>query len=172
MAEAVFRYFEDSHVLVMAAAVSDFTPATLASEKIKKDTMEPAIPLERTTDILATLKGRKTDQFLVGFAAESEDVRENALGKLHDKGLDLIVANDISREDSGFACEFNEAILLDSSGEEEALPRLPKAELAKILWDKIERARNVLRTSKIKARTRERSAETLARGQGAEGRGS
>lgn len=147
MAEAVFRHFEDSHIVVMAAAVSDFTPVTLASGKIKKETMEPVIALERTTDILATLKERKTDQFLVGFAAESEDVRENALGKLRDKGLDLIVANDISRDDRGFASDFNEAILLASNGEEEALPKLPKSELAKIVWDKIECAGDVLRTS-------------------------
>jgi phosphopantothenoylcysteine decarboxylase/phosphopantothenate--cysteine ligase len=140
MAEAVFRHFEDAHIVVMAAAVSDFTPTTLASGKIKKKTMEPVIALDRTTDILANLKQRKTDQFLVGFAAESEDLRENALGKLHDKGLDLIVANDISRDDRGFASDFNEVILMDSSGQEEALPKLPKAELAKILWDKIERA--------------------------------
>ena len=151
MAEAVFRHFEDSHVVVMAAAVSDFAPVTLASEKIKKATMEPAIVLEKTTDILATLKGKKTDQFVVGFAAESEDVRENALGKLHEKGLDLIVANDISRDDSGFASDFNEVILLDSGGEEEALPKLPKAELAKILWDKIERVADMRRTSDKKA---------------------
>ncbi len=137
MAEAVTRHFEDSHVVVMAAAVSDYAPATLASEKIKKGAMEPLIPLERTPDILAGLGEQKTDQFLVGFAAESERVRENALGKLRDKGLDLIVANDISREDRGFASDFNEAILLDSSGEE-ALPKLPKSELAKILWDRIE----------------------------------
>ena len=138
MAEAVARHFEDSQVVVMAAAVSDYAPATLASEKIKKETMEPRIALERTPDILAALGQQKTDQFLVGFAAESEQVRENALGKLRDKGLDLIVANDISREDRGFASDFNEAILLDSSGEEVALPKLPKSELAKILWDRIE----------------------------------
>ncbi len=147
MAEAVFCRFEDSDIVVMAAAVSDFTPATLASGKIKKETMEPVITLEKTTDILATLKGRKTEQCLVGFAAEFEDVRENALDKLRDKGLDLIVANDISLDDSGFASDFNEAILLDSSGEEETLPKLSKSELAKIVWDKIERVGDVLPTS-------------------------
>ncbi|MEE8349115.1 MAG: bifunctional phosphopantothenoylcysteine decarboxylase/phosphopantothenate--cysteine ligase CoaBC [Acidobacteriota bacterium] len=150
MAEAVFRHFEDSHVVVMAAAVSDFTPATSAAEKIKKEAMELTLSLEKTTDILATVKERKVDQFVVGFAAESENLRENALGKLHHKGLDLIVANDISRDDSGFASDFNEVILLDAGGEEEALSRLSKADLAKILWDKIEHTAEVLRTSKYK----------------------
>jgi len=143
MAEAVFHHFEASHIVVMAAAVSDFTPSAPASEKIKKEKMEPAIQLEKATDILAILGERKTDQLLVGFAAETEDIRANARRKLYEKGLDLIVANDISREDRGFASDFNEAIFLDPSGEEQALPKLPKSELSRILWDKIESVSHV-----------------------------
>jgi phosphopantothenoylcysteine decarboxylase/phosphopantothenate--cysteine ligase len=143
MAEAVFHHFEASHIVVMAAAVSDFTPSVPASEKIKKEKMEPAIQLEKATDILAILGERKTDQLLVGFAAETEDIRANARRKLYEKGLDLIVANDISREDRGFASDFNEAIFLDPSGEEQALPKLPKSELSRILWDKIESVSHV-----------------------------
>jgi phosphopantothenoylcysteine decarboxylase/phosphopantothenate--cysteine ligase len=139
----VFHHFEASHIVVMAAAVSDFTPSVPASEKIKKEKMEPAIQLEKATDILAILGERKTDQLLVGFAAETEDIRANARRKLYEKGLDLIVANDISREDRGFASDFNEAIFLDPSGEEQALPKLPKSELSRILWDKIESVSHV-----------------------------
>jgi len=138
MAEAVFHHFEDSNIVVMAAAVSDFTPSVPASEKIKKEKMDPTIKLERATDILAILGERKTDQLLVGFAAETQEIRANARRKLNDKGLDLIVANDISRDDRGFASDFNEAIFLDPSGEEQAFPNLPKSELARILWDRIE----------------------------------
>ena len=140
MAEAVFRHFTDSDVVVMAAAVSDFTPASMSSEKIKKREGKPVIRLEKTTDILEAMKGKKGGQFLVGFAAESGEVRDNALRKLREKDLDLIVGNDISQDDQGFQSDFNQVILIDREGEEEEIPKLPKADLAHILWDRIERA--------------------------------
>lgn len=147
MSKEVFRYFGDSNIVVMAAAVSDFVPSILASEKIKKERMDLVIPLDRTPDILANLKEHKTRQFMVGFAAESDHILENAHRKLREKNLDLIVANDISQDDRGFSSDFNEAILLDASGHEEVLPKLAKSELAKILWDRIEYSSNVLSMS-------------------------
>ncbi|MDA2933051.1 bifunctional phosphopantothenoylcysteine decarboxylase/phosphopantothenate--cysteine ligase CoaBC [Acidobacteria bacterium AH-259-D05] len=143
MAEAVFHHFTDSDMVVMAAAVSDFTPVTVSSEKIKKESLEPLIRLEKTTDILKTLRERKKEQFLVGFAAQSGEVRENALRKLREKGLDLIVGNDISQEDTGFGSDFNQVVLIDGEGVEEEIPKLPKTDLARILWDRIERAARV-----------------------------
>ncbi len=138
MAKAVFDHFPDSDVVVMAAAVSDFTPASVSSEKLKKEDVEPVIQLEKTVDILKELGQRKEWQFLVGFAAESGPVREKARKKLQEKGLDLIVGNDISRDDQGFQSEFNQVILIDCEGKEEELPRLPKTEIAGILWDRIQ----------------------------------
>ncbi len=138
MAKAVFHHFPDSDVVVMAAAVSDFTPASVSSEKLKKEDVEPVIQLERTVDILKELGQRKESQFLVGFAAESGPVREMARKKLKEKGLDLIVGNNISRDDQGFQSEFNQVILIDCEGKEEELPRLPKTEIAGILWDRIQ----------------------------------
>ena len=147
MSKEVLRYFGDCDIVVMAAAVSDFVPSVLASEKIKKGRMDLVLPLDRTPDILANLKEHKTRQFMVGFAAESDHILENAHRKLREKNLDLIVANDISHDDRGFSSDFNEAILLDASGHEEVLPKLAKSELAKILWDRIEYSSNVLSMS-------------------------
>jgi len=138
MAKEVFHHFSDSDVVVMAAAVSDFTPASVSSEKLKKEDVEPVIQLEKTVDILKELGQRKEWQFLVGFAAESGPVREKARKKLQEKGLDLIVGNNISRDDQGFQSEFNQVILIDCEGKEEELPRLPKTEIASILWDRIQ----------------------------------
>ncbi|MCZ6878539.1 MAG: bifunctional phosphopantothenoylcysteine decarboxylase/phosphopantothenate--cysteine ligase CoaBC [Acidobacteria bacterium] len=138
MAKAVFHHFPDSDVVVMAAAVSDFTPASVSSEKLKKEDVEPVIQLEKTVDILKELGHRKEWQFLVGFAAESGPVREKARKKLKEKGLDLIVGNDISRDDQGFQSDSNQVILIDCEGKEEELPRLPKTDIAGILWDRIQ----------------------------------
>jgi len=138
MATAVFQHFARSDVVVMAAAVSDFTPANVSSEKIKKKDAKPVIHLEKTVDILKRLGQRKEWQFVVGFAAESGAVRENARRKLQEKGLDLIVGNDISPQDQGFESDFNQVIVIDSDGREEEFPLLPKMDVARILWDKIE----------------------------------
>ncbi|TDI16970.1 MAG: bifunctional phosphopantothenoylcysteine decarboxylase/phosphopantothenate--cysteine ligase CoaBC [Acidobacteria bacterium] len=138
MATAVFQHFARSDVVVMAAAVSDFTPANVSSEKIKKKDAKPVIHLEKTVDILKRLGQRKEWQFVVGFAAESGAVRENARRKLQEKGLDLIVGNDISPQDQGFESDFNQVIVIDSDGREEEFPLLPKRDVARILWDKIE----------------------------------
>jgi len=110
MAQAVFQHFARSDVVVMAAAVSDFTPANVSSGKIKKKDAKPVIHLEKTVDILRELGKQKEWQFVVGFAAESGAVRENARQKLQEKGLDLIVGNDISPEDQGFESDFNQDI--------------------------------------------------------------
>jgi len=138
MAQAVFQHFARSDVVVMAAAVSDFTPAHVSSGKIKKKDAKPVIHLEKTVDILRELGKQKEWQFVVGFAAESGAVRENARKKLQEKGLDLIVGNDISPEDQGFESDFNQVIVIDSDGKEEEFPPLPKTDVARILWDKIE----------------------------------
>ena len=143
MAQAVFERFPEVDVAVMAAAVSDFAAQKTALEKIKKQGAETLIHLRETTDILKELGHRKEAQLLVGFAAESSDLRQNALRKLKDKRLDLVVGNDISESGSGFQSDRNRVIVIDSNGDEEEFPLLPKERVAVLLWDRIEAGLNV-----------------------------
>jgi phosphopantothenoylcysteine decarboxylase / phosphopantothenate---cysteine ligase len=127
--------FAGVDVVVMAAAVADFRPKAIASEKLKKRDGLPEIVLEPTPDILGALGAAKAAQILVGFAAETERVAEHAAEKLASKRLDLIVANDVSAADAGFEVDTNRAILLDSSGTHEETPLLTKAALAGVILD-------------------------------------
>ena len=118
MHDATLERAATSDVLVMAAAVADFRPAEAAVEKIKKADVAAAggslsVPLEPTADILAELGARRSaDQTLVGFAAETNDVETHAARKLADKGVQLLVANDVSSPGAGFEGDTNEVILL------------------------------------------------------------
>ncbi|MEE8160897.1 MAG: bifunctional phosphopantothenoylcysteine decarboxylase/phosphopantothenate--cysteine ligase CoaBC [Acidobacteriota bacterium] len=138
MAQAVFDRADDVDVIVMAAAVSDFAPTQASLQKIKKREAELAIPLKRTVDILGALGEKENRPFLVGFAAESSELHGAARKKLQEKGLDLIVGNDISGESGGFQSDLNQVILIDREGSMEELPLLPKTGVAQILWDRIE----------------------------------
>ncbi len=138
MADAVFCRYDGSDVVVMAAAVADFTPEKVHGQKIKKQDGMQGIQLVATTDILRELGNRKKNQFLVGFAAESERLRANAREKLRQKNLDLIVANDISRPEIGFQSDLNRVSVMDAAGSEEISPILPKDRVAKLIWDHIE----------------------------------
>lgn len=134
MADAVLDAAGDADALIMAAAVADFRPAQASPHKIKKARGPQTLALERTTDILlavAELRRRTgLPRLVVGFAAETEDLLANARRKLQDKGLDLIVANDVSAPDSGFAVDTNRVTILDAAGTEEPLPLMDKAEVA------------------------------------------
>ncbi len=138
MAQAVFDRADDVDVIVMAAAVSDFAPTQASLQKIKKRDAELVIPLKRTLDILGALGEKENRPFLVGFAAESSELYGAARKKLQEKGLDLIVGNDISGESGGFQSDLNQVILIDREGSMEELPMLPKTGVAQILWDRIE----------------------------------
>jgi phosphopantothenoylcysteine decarboxylase/phosphopantothenate--cysteine ligase len=137
MAHAVLARFDAVDVVVMAAAVADFRPKAAAAEKLKKHDGVPELVLEPTPDILAALGRAKTDQILVGFAAETERVREHAAEKLTAKRVDLMVANDVSAPDAGFEVDTNRAVLLDSSGAAEELSLLTKIDLAGAIWDRV-----------------------------------
>ncbi len=142
MAEEVFALYPDMDIVVKAAAVSDYAPVAVSSKKIKKDPETLVIELTRTVDILKELGRKKTSQFLVGFAAESENLEENARRKLRDKSLDLIVANDISSPDTGFASEDNQVIMLDKEDNVVELSRQTKLGIATGIWDRIEKLRS------------------------------
>ncbi|MGE7365960.1 bifunctional phosphopantothenoylcysteine decarboxylase/phosphopantothenate--cysteine ligase CoaBC [Desemzia incerta] len=111
MSDAVFKEFESADIVIMAAAVSDYTPETQATQKIKKKENQMVISLAKTQDILATMGQQKSHQFLVGFAAETHDVAEYAMRKLEKKNADMIVANDVSKPHAGFNKETNEVTL-------------------------------------------------------------
>ncbi len=139
MARVVFEHYAGADVVVMSAAVCDFTSASVSPRKLKKDAggMEK-LELVATRDILAELGRTKTKQFLVGFAAESEDLEANARDKLQRKNLDVIVANDISRPGQGFQSEHNRVLLIRPEGEPFESTLLPKREIASLVWDRIE----------------------------------
>jgi len=145
MREAVFAELPQISIVVKAAAVADFRPIASVTGKIKKEDMAEgeglSIALEQTSDILAELCEKKGDRFVVGFAAESEDVVAAAQRKLVRKGCDLIVANDISRADAGFEVDRNAAYLVAPEGEVEELPLQSKKEMAAKIWDCVERMR-------------------------------
>lgn len=131
MADALCRNFRACTVLIMAAAVADFRPKDEAEHKIKKQgKVEMVLELESTTDILAMLSAQRTSQIVVGFAAETEQVLSHAQDKLRAKGLDLIVANDVTQEGGGFGSDDNAAVILSATGEQRALGLMPKRRLA------------------------------------------
>jgi phosphopantothenoylcysteine decarboxylase / phosphopantothenate---cysteine ligase len=145
MLEAVLAEAAQSDALIMAAAVADFRPKDPAQDKIKKEGGIPQIELEATEDILKTVAGKRRrpervegsgnecPRVVVGFAAESRDLLENAEHKLKSKGLDFIAANDISAADAGFAVESNRITLLFADGSKESLPLMSKSEVSEII---------------------------------------
>jgi len=130
--------FPQCDALIMSAAVSDYRPAGLAEHKIKRGEEELLVKLTQNPDIVAGLGRRKQPrQVLVGFAAETQDLLEHAAAKLQRKRLDLIVANDVSAPDSGFAVDTNRVIILDAQGRQEVLPLLSKEEVADRVLDRV-----------------------------------
>ncbi len=136
MAAAVELEARLADVVVMAAAVADFRPAQPSGTKFKKDRGVPAVQLERTADILAALGASKgSGQVLVGFAAETEDIESNALAKLRSKNLDVIVANDVSKQHVGFAHDTNEIVMFTGDGARHHVPLTTKREAARAVLD-------------------------------------
>jgi phosphopantothenoylcysteine decarboxylase/phosphopantothenate--cysteine ligase len=140
MADAVLGRYPDIDVVVMAAAVADFRPKASAPEKIKKAAGPPEVVLEPTVDILAELGRKKFTQYLVGFAAETERLVEQAAAKMAAKRVDLMVANDVTAPGSGFEVDTNRAVLIAPDGTAEELPQMPKIELADAIWDRVAKA--------------------------------
>ena len=137
MARAVSERVGEAGVVVMAAAVADYRAARVSPSKVKKTAGPLTLELVRTGDILRSLGQAKGERTLVGFAAETDHVIENARTKLREKNLDLIVANDVSREDAGFGTETNAAVLLDREGGEVPVPLGSKRALAEAIWDRV-----------------------------------
>jgi phosphopantothenoylcysteine decarboxylase / phosphopantothenate---cysteine ligase len=135
MDDAVRDAADAADVIVMAAAVADFRPAHVAATKIKKQAGVPEIVLEPTVDILAGLGARKrAGQTLVGFAAETDRMRQNAASKLVAKGADIIVANDVTAPGAGFEHDTNQVVILDADGTERDVPLADKRAIARAVF--------------------------------------
>jgi phosphopantothenoylcysteine decarboxylase/phosphopantothenate--cysteine ligase len=143
MREAVFDCLGDMDVIIKAAAVSDYRPREISARKIKKGAASLSIDLVKNPDILSELGKAKagSNYILVGFAAETEDILNNAMEKLRDKNLDFIVVNDITREDSGFKSDTNLAKIIYRDGSREDLPLMSKDEVAGQILDRIKTLR-------------------------------
>ncbi len=136
MQAAVEAEFSRTTMLVMCAAVADYRPARAAREKLKKGEGRLVLEMERNPDILAGLAGRKGERIFVGFAAETTDVLAQAERKMREKNLDLIVANDVSRSDAGFATDTNAVTVIDAAGGRDALPLMSKDEVAEAILER------------------------------------
>jgi phosphopantothenoylcysteine decarboxylase/phosphopantothenate--cysteine ligase len=134
MCQAVENVTPQADALVMAAAVADYRPTKAAKDKIKKGNAGLTLELECTPDILGSVKG---NFIKVGFAAESSNLVANAKQKLKQKGLDLIVANDITASDSGFSADNNRVTIIDREGKVASLPLLPNREVAERVLDRV-----------------------------------
>jgi phosphopantothenoylcysteine decarboxylase / phosphopantothenate---cysteine ligase len=141
MAQAVKKFFPESTILIMAAAVADFRPREVSLRKRKKDEMPQTLELEKTPDILAEASTIKGDRLLIGFAAVTHDLLTQIKIKLKEKNLDLIVANDVTMEGAGFEVDTNIVTLLDPSGEITGLPKLPKKEVARRILEYVAKKR-------------------------------
>jgi phosphopantothenoylcysteine decarboxylase/phosphopantothenate--cysteine ligase len=141
MESAVLAACQGADILLMAAAVADFRPAQRSAQKIKKSQGNPTLELISNPDILAAVSDQRQKtqrpEIVVGFAAETEGLIANAGAKLKSKGLDLIVANDVSATDAGFEVDSNRVTLLWADGEQEILPLMSKIEVAEVLIEKL-----------------------------------
>lgn len=139
MLDACLSEYPDTDIVIKAAAVADFKPRSVADQKIKKINPEDGmtIVMDQNPDILKTLGGMKKQQFLVGFAAETQNLLENAANKVKKKNLDMIVANDVSLKGAGFNTDTNIVKFLYPDGTVEALEILSKDTVASILLDRV-----------------------------------
>lgn len=147
MHRAVLDKVDDCSIAIFAAAVSDYRPAEPNDHKIKRNRESFTLSLEPTPDILASVARNKGERFVVGFAAETDHVPENARKKLAAKNADLIVANDVSVEGAGFDHDTNIVTLFGRDGRELALPRMSKNEVAQRILDEVVRLRASFRTA-------------------------
>lgn len=142
MHEAVMRQLSQTDVLIGAAAVADYRPASSADQKLKKSSQQQVITLERTPDILQSVNRRRRagadgPRLVIGFAAETTDLEANARDKLERKNLDLIVLNDVTAPDSGFAVDTNRVTLFERDGAREEWPLMSKDEVAQAILQRV-----------------------------------
>ena len=141
MRDAVLDRLEKTTVVIKAAAVADYRPAVCEPEKIKKREGPLTVRLERNPDIISEIARRKGDRILVGFAMESDHLIEHARTKLIEKGMDFIVANDVTEPGAGFRGDTNVVRILDREGGVEAFPLMDKRDVAGVILDRVKKIR-------------------------------
>ena len=141
MKDVLAELLETHDGLVMAAAPADYAPAEYCEEKIKKSGETLSLTLVKNPDILKSLKQKLEDKIVVGFAAESHQLLENAQKKLVEKHLDFIVANNIASKDTGFASNYNAATIIYKDGHQEIVPKQLKSQLADKILDEMQEIR-------------------------------
>jgi phosphopantothenoylcysteine decarboxylase / phosphopantothenate---cysteine ligase len=144
MRDKVFENLETAGIVVKAAAVADFHVSRVPDQKIKKTAARVSLELDPTPDILAELGRKKGDRLLIGFAAETQDLQQEARRKLESKNCDMVVANLVGRAESGFESDHNEVVLVMRSGEVLPLARASKREIAERIFDEALKLRLVL----------------------------
>ena len=137
MHQQAHKHFDEVDIAIAAAAVSDYRPKEIADQKIKKDSEELHLDLIKNKDILLSLGKKKKDQFLVGFALETENEVENAKGKLQKKNLDAIVLNSLNDEGAGFSSPTNKISFIDKNLKITSFELKTKAAVAEDIWDEI-----------------------------------
>lgn len=137
MTDAVLQNLDSADVLIKSAAVADYRPTQMETQKIKKNQRACSLDLARTVDILNAVAKKKTNQLVVGFAAETQSLDEYAIKKLKSKQLDMIVGNLVNTDVSGFEADTNQANLYLKDGTRESLPLMPKSELADLILDRV-----------------------------------
>jgi phosphopantothenoylcysteine decarboxylase/phosphopantothenate--cysteine ligase len=144
MREQVFAHLEHAGMVIKSAAVADFHLSKVPEQKVKKTAARISLELDPTPDILAELGRKKGDRILVGFAAETQNVQQEARRKLEAKNCDMVVGNLVGGSESGFESDYNEVVLALRTGENIALPRASKRELADRIFDEILKLRLAL----------------------------
>ena len=144
MHDAVMSHLDQAGIIVKAAAVADYHLAQVPRHKIKKTAMRLSLDLDPTLDILAELGRKKGDRLLIGFAAETENLVESARQKLESKNCDMVVANLVNQENTGFEADENEVVLVLRTGETIPLSRAPKREIADRIFDQVLKLRLAL----------------------------
>ncbi len=137
MYNAIINNFDENQVIIKSAAVADYKPKAYSDKKIKKSNDDLVIELDRNKDIAYELGKIKKDKILVGFAAETNDLIENAKGKVNKKNLDFIVANDLTEEGAGFGTDTNIVKIIDKEGNISNYPQMKKDEVANVILDKV-----------------------------------
>ncbi|MGL5347362.1 MAG: bifunctional phosphopantothenoylcysteine decarboxylase/phosphopantothenate--cysteine ligase CoaBC [Peptostreptococcaceae bacterium] len=137
MYNAVKENLDENQVVIKSAAVADYKPKTYSDRKIKKSDDDLVITLDRNRDIAYEIGKVKNDKILVGFAAETNDLIENAKGKIKKKNLDFIVANDLTKEGAGFGVDTNIVKIIDKDGKITEYPKMKKEEVADVILDKV-----------------------------------
>ena len=137
MRKAVFDHLEAASVIVKSAAVADFRPANTSTQKLKKSAMRLSLELDPTPDILNELGRKKGDRLLIGFAAETERLEEEARRKLETKNCDMIVANNVAGSATGFDSDDNEVLLVIRGGATIPIPRASKRVIADRILDQV-----------------------------------